>query len=156
MANSSASPSLNIRRKKTSSVNASNRAFVIEALILLAFLAVSVAIILQLFAAAGVQSREAHKLSMSEHLATNMAESFAANPKSVPSIVYYDKDGNPVDEQRQATYSVESEVVPQRTEAGTLYSVHITVTNYELRYDGNVLYELDTKRYLSALDGGGM
>ena len=147
--------SLHVRRGLSPSVNASNRAFVVEALILLAFLAVAVAIVLQLFAAAGVQSREAHKLSLSEHLATNTAESFGVNPKTVPSIVYYDADGNPLENEKGAIYSVETTITPQRTEAGTIYTADIVVTNYELRYDGNVTYELQTKRYLSALEGGG-
>ncbi len=147
--------SLTVRRGLAPSVNASNRAFVVEALILLAFLAAAVAIILQLFAAAGVQSREAHKLTLSEHLATNTAESFGANPKNVPSIVYYDAEGNPLEYEKGAVYSVETTITPQRMEAGTLYTADIVVTNYELRYDGNVTYELQTKRYLSALEGGG-
>lgn len=142
-------------RGLSSSANASNRAFVVEALILLAFLAVSVAIVLQLFAAAGVQSREAHKLSLSEHLATNTAEAFGANPTAIESMVYYDADGNKLETDVGKVYSVETTVVPQRTTTGTMYSANIVVTNYELRYDGNVIYELETQRYLSQAEGGG-
>lgn len=155
MANKLDIPSFSTRRKLTPSVNATNRAFVVEALILLAFLAVAVAIILQLFAAAGVQSREAHKLSLSEHLATNTAEVFAANPRTAPTMVYYNAEGEPLETEVGAVYSVETTITPQSMEAGTLYTADIVVTNYELRYDGNVTYELQTKRYLSALEGGG-
>lgn len=148
-------PTFSARRKAMSSVTASNRAFVVEALILLAFLAVSVAIILQLFAAAGVQSREAHKLSMSEHLATNAAESFAANPRQGSSMQYFDAKGNLLESEKGAVFSVETSISPMRTEAGTMYAASIQVVNYELRVDGNVTYELETQRYLSALEGGG-
>lgn len=150
------SKSANVERRFTaSSVNASNRAFVIEALILLAFLAVSVAIVLQLFAGAGVMSREAHKLSVSEHLATNAAESFGANPRVSNGTLYYDRDGNLVEGESGAAFSVETAVTPQRTAAGTMYSADITVVNYETRVDGNVTYRLKTQRYLSAIEGGG-
>lgn len=153
MDNSIEIASLNAK-KRASGVNPTSRAFTIEALILLAFLAVSVAIILQLFATAGIQSREAHKLSMSEHLATNAAESFGANPAAAAGTLYFDEEGMPLDEAKGAVFSVDTEVTSYQTQSGTMYEAAITVTNYQARVDGNVIYELDTARYLSASEGG--
>lgn len=133
---------------------ASNRAFMVEALLLIAFLAASVAIILQLFAAAGVHSQEAHRLSMSEHLATNAAESFGASPTTVERMTYYDADGNKVNTSDVRAYSVQTTITSQHTAAGVMYNASIVVANHEQNYDGDVTYELQTQRYLSNSEGG--
>lgn len=142
-------------RGLSATTKASNRAFVVEALLLIAFLAASVAIILQLFAAAGMHSQEAHRLSMSEHLATNAAESFGASPTTVERTAYYDADGNKLNAGDARAYSVQTTVTSQHTTAGVMYSASIIVANHEQNYDGDVTYELQTQRYLSNSEGGG-
>lgn len=141
-------------RGLSATTKASNRAFIIEALLLIAFLAVSVAIILQLFAAAGMHSQEAHRLSMSEHLATNAAESFGASPTTVEQTAYYDADGSKLNTGDAHAYSVETTVTSQRMSTGVMYNASIVVANHEQNDAGDVTYELQTQRYLSNSEGG--
>lgn len=129
--------------------NASRRAFIIEALVLLVFLAASVAIILQLFVAAGNMSREAHLLSMSEHLAVNAAEVFGANPEDSAGTVYYTNTGELLPGRATATFAVETSVFPRATETGTLYEAQIKVTSFRNQSSSDVTYTLTTMRYLS-------
>lgn len=107
-------------------------AFLVEALILLAFLIASMAIFFQLFSAASMQGKESVRLTEAVTLASSAAEEFAADPTSVPA-------GQTVN-----GYQVEWNVTPHATSAGVLYDAHIVVSQ-----DGQELYALDTSRYVS-------
>ena len=117
-------------------------AFVVEALVLLAFLAFALAMFMQLFGAAHNRGVEERQLTQAVLLASNAAEEFAAMPLAGTQSEAFDGDGD---------YLVTREVVPESTEGGTLYHAGITVSR-----DGEVVYELETARYASdgAAEGG--
>ena len=71
------------RARGAQTTRRSGAAFIVEALILLAFLAAASAIFVQLFAAAVGQSAESAELSNAVAIASNTAERFAADPSSV-------------------------------------------------------------------------
>ena len=61
----------------------SSAAFIVEALVLLVFLAAAAAIFVQLFAQAAEQSAQSAELSRAVAVASDTAERFAADPSSV-------------------------------------------------------------------------
>ena len=61
----------------------SSAAFLVEALVLLVFLAAAAAVFVQLFSKAAVQATESVELSQAVAIASNTAERFAADPSSV-------------------------------------------------------------------------
>lgn len=111
-------------------------AFLVEALVVLAFLMTSLAVFVQLFSSAQLQGMRATRLSEAVMAATNTAEQFSANPASVqPSAT---ENGLTI------TCTVEEE--PHTS--GKLYNATITVR------DGDTeLYTLRTARYVSANGG---
>ena len=108
-------------------------AFVIEALILLAFFLASIAVFMQLFGAASAQGIESRELSRAVVLAANAAERFSADPEQAGGTT---EDG----------LSVSCTVEPERTDAGTLYRATIVVFS-----NGAELYRLETARYESGV-----
>lgn len=127
----------------------SNRALIVEALVLLVFIAAAVALIIQVFAAAEVQGRDAHNLQQSTQYATAAAEAFAAAPANASGTVYYASDGTVVDAQ-SAAFSVITAVTADKQASGTLYHANITV----YAADGSQTYAVQTERYLSRTGGG--
>ena len=122
-------------------------AFVVEALVLLAFLAFALAMFMQLFGAAHNRGVEERQLTQAVLLASNAAEEFAAMPLAGTQSEAFDGDGDALGAAADAgegDYLVTREVVPEPTEGGTLYHASIAVSR-----DGEVVYELETARYAS-------
>ena len=127
------------RTTTRSSRNTTRRgmAFLIEALVTLAFLMGCLAVFIQLFSSAQLEGIAANKLSRAVVAATNRAEEFSARPWDVSGTT------------TEGGLSVECSVVDDVREAGTLYNATITV------YDnGNEIYRLNTSRYVSGDTGG--
>lgn len=113
-------------------------AFVVEALLLLVFLAFALAVFMQLFGAAHSRGTEERQLTQAVLLASNDAEAFAADPQSGTESTAFD------------AYVVEREVKAERSQSGTLYRALISVA-----YDGQPIYELESARYVSdGIEGG--
>ncbi|WP_080799635.1 hypothetical protein [Arabiibacter massiliensis] len=108
-------------------------AFVVEALVLLLFLAFALAMFMQLFGAAHARGVEERALTQAVLLATNSAEEFAAAPAEGAQTAE-GEDG----------LVVEREVTGEKMAGGTLYEAIITV-----RRDGDEVYRLETSRYAS-------
>lgn len=136
-------------------------AFVVEALVLLVFLAFALATFMQLFGAAHERGVEERQLTQAVLLATNDAERFAAAPLDGSGRAAYGANGSALDSGEAAeagTFVVTREVTPVDREGGTLYRATITV-----KCDGETVYELETARYVSdgaqqtagAVAGGG-
>lgn len=112
-------------------------AFLIEALVVLAFLMASLAVFVKLFTSAQLEGLGANNLSQAVILASNTAEEFSVDPTGVQETT---TEGN---------FVVTCEVAEEEHDAGTLYNATITVT------DGtNELYTLRTARYVSTPNGG--
>ena len=132
-----------------------NRAFIVESLVLLAFLALAVALVLQLFAAAGLASGKAHSQSIALQLAGNAAERFAADPHALDEPQYFDADGQKLSEDGPASaYKVSADVEPSLTPAGRFYDAQVKV---EAIGSGTLQepYVIHTSRY-SSEDGVGV
>lgn len=128
-------------------------AFVLESVVLLFFIAVSMAIICSLFAEAFEIDQEADTLARAVTLATtgaeNGAETFVANPddENCPTTTTYSFDGEsfvPQSTYVSGMYTVKRTVVADKTAAGTLYRARIDVG----RYNDNV-YSLSVACYKS-------
>ena len=125
-------------------------AFIVEALLLLAFLAFSLAVFMQLFGSAHARSVEERQLTQAVRLASNEAERFAADPQAGYGAALYDAEGNAVatgGSEQADTFVVERETASEQMPGGTLYRASIIVS-----CEGEAIYELETARYLS--DGG--
>ncbi len=110
-------------------------AFLVESMILLVFLAASLAVFIQLFSKSAAWATSAEKLSSAIAAAGNGAERFAANPENTEESAY---DGD-----LRVVTSVEAE----KQTGGTLY--HATVEVYD---DSTLLYTIQTARYVSEVD----
>ena len=124
-------------------------AFVVEALVLLVFLAFALAVFMQLFGAAHARGVEERQLTQAVLLASNAAEEFAAAPQAGSASAAFDSDGNELSSTAEAegtagSYVVASKVTPESTPGGTLYRANITVT-----CDGETDYQLESARYAS-------
>ena len=120
-------------------------AFVVEALVLLAFLAFALAVFMQLFGAAHARGMEERQLTQAVLLASNAAEEFAAVPQAGSTTAYFDGNGSgSASMDAEGAYQVTSDVTSERTEGGTLYRADISVT-----CDGKAVYQLETARYVS-------
>lgn len=108
-------------------------AFVVEALILLAFLAGSIAVFMQLFGSASLRGTDAVELDDAVMLATNVAEHFAADPGAIPA------------EFQEGPYAVRCDVAREPQPAGSMYTLHVVVSNDQ----GDELYALESARYVS-------
>ena len=125
-----------IPRRQTGSLSGSlsGLAMVVEAIVLVLFLAGSLAVLTQLFAAASMRSREGERLAQAISAATTCAERFAADPAGT--------SGTSTDD----GLVVDCEVTPEQTDAGTLY--HATITVFSDATEAP-LYVLETARYES-------
>lgn len=108
-----------LHRRRASHVKSSwhGKAFLVEALVLLAFLVMSLAVLLALFVNARLESAGGERLAQAVHLAQNAAEEFAANPTDAEALAIV-QDGLAV----SAQLSYESH------ESGTLVRAVIAVT----------------------------
>lgn len=113
-----------------------NVAFLIESMIVLALLMASMAVFVQIFSSAQLEGRGANRLSKAVVAATNCAETFSADPTSVPATA---QDGD---------LTVLCDVDVEEHENGDLYNATITV-----KIQDEVLYTLHTARYLQASGG---
>lgn len=136
-------------------------AFVVESLVLLAFLVASLAVVISLMGDAHARGQAADELSNAIIAASNSAEEFAADPAGAgdgDTAWYAVVDGalvevgasagaggaNAGDVGGNAAYAVTRAVEREAQPAGTLYRAHIAV-----KREGATVYELDTSRYVS-------
>lgn len=112
-------------------------AFIVEAVVLLAFIAMAITVFFRLFAYAETTSVTASQLSEAVALAGNTAEEFALSPASM--------DGYSANEDGLA---VACSVAPSKSAAGTLYRATITVSAADT---GEELYTLATSKYVSGV-----
>lgn len=107
-------------------------ALIVEAMVLLLFLVASLSIITQVFFAAAARGQEGYELAEAVAAATNVAERFAADPRSAEGST------------KQGSMLVSCEVNNEPTATGTLY--HATI---QVRVDerGKPVYELTTARF---------
>lgn len=115
-------------------------AFLIEALVVLAFLMLSLAVFVKLFSGAQLEARSSNRVSEAVQLATNRAEEFSADPTHASG------------EKEEDGLRVICEVKPTKHTAGTLYEATITV--HDERYGQQGIYTLATSRYVSNNAGG--
>ena len=108
-----------------------NAGFLMEALLLLAFLIVALAIFAQLFAHASRMGERSRELNRAVLMATSAAEQFSADPTSAPDGI--EGDG----------LSLSCAVSPEPAENGTLYRATIRVTNES----GEEVYSLVSAKY---------
>ena len=113
----------------------SGMALVVESMLLLVFLIGSLAVIMQLFAAATTRAQAGSQLAQAVALATDTAERFAASPTDVPQT------------QQQDSLRVQCQVEAQPTGAGTLYHATISVFDAQAAPADQPLYPLSTARY---------
>ncbi|BDE97410.1 hypothetical protein CE91St30_27430 [Raoultibacter timonensis] len=139
-------PRLPIRKQLAGHRAWHGAAFILEALALLVFMMAFAVVLVQLFAATASRSIEAERLTGAIALATNDAETFAADPTLPTETFYYAvQDGtiaiaNETDLNALAvTRSVHTEV----RDNGIMYYADITVSQ------GNeTIYEISTARYV--------
>ena len=126
----------NGHRFRFARTNRAGAAFIVEALLLLVFLAAAVAIFVRLFALSTTQAAEAEQLTRAVAAAQSAAERFAAAPDAPPMV---EIDG----------LRVQVSVTPEETPAGTLYHATITVFAAGETADGTdtPLYTLETATY---------
>lgn len=108
-------------------------AFIIEAIVLLAFLVGSVALFMQLFANASSKGAENENLAHAIVLASNSAERFAVEPTGVAD-----------ETETEDGFQVTCTVTAEETGGGTLYRADIVVSMGE-----DELYGLQTAKYVS-------
>lgn len=109
-------------------------AFIMEALVLLLFITICLAIFMRLFGNAEVIGEESSRLETAIVLAEDAAESFAADPEAIgEGFTLYQK-----------AYTVECSGTSRQGRAGKLYTCDIVVC-----YKGEELYTLQTSRYVS-------
>lgn len=113
--------------------NRRGTAFLLEALIVLAFLMGSFAVFVRLFASAQLEAVDARRLSEAVLAATNRAEEFSADP--------HDDSETLVGEMR-----VTCDVTGEQRGSGVLWHATIRVTDER---DDEEIYSLETARYVS-------
>lgn len=123
------------RNKRRS--NWSSTAFLVESLVLLFFLIACLAVFTQMFAHSWLASSNASRLSAACAVAQNAAEDFEANPQGVQNGAFdvNDADG--------ASFHVNRTVESGATATGTMYTVHIAVSD-----DTGEVYSLEAQRYM--------
>lgn len=108
-----------LHRRRTSNVKSSwhGKAFLVEALVLLAFLVMSLAVLITLFVNARLESAGGERLAQAVHLAQNAAEEFTANPTDAEALAI-EQDG----------LAVTAQLSYEPHESGTLVRAVIAVT----------------------------
>lgn len=118
-------------------------AFIVEMLVLLVFISACLAVLVEAFAISHQAGIENSNTVRSVHLASDVAEDFAADPLAVPEV------------QMNDDLIVVTEVSQQDEPAGTLYhaNIQVFVADGESSIDQTEpIYELETARYVK---GGG-
>lgn len=113
-------------------------AFIIEAVILLFFIAISVAVFFRLLSYSEITSASAADLSSAIASASNTAELFAADPVSMSGYAKAEGD-----------YYITCDTETSAKAAGTMYEATIKVTNTAT---DEVVYTLTTSRYVSEVE----
>lgn len=126
------------RNKRRS--NWSNTAFLVESLVLLFFLIACLAVFTQMFAHSWQASSDASKLSAACVVAQNAAEEFEANPQAVQNDTI---DVSDASDASGTSFRVSRSVESEATAAGTMYTVHIAVSD-----DMGEVYSLEAQRYM--------
>ena len=126
------------RNKRRS--NWSNTAFLVESLVLLFFLIACLAVFTQMFAHSWQASSDASKLSAACVVAQNAAEEFEANPQAAQNDTI---DVSDVSDASGTSFRVSRSVESEATAAGTMYTVHIAVSD-----DMGEVYSLEAQRYM--------
>lgn len=108
-------------------------AYLVEAMVLLAFLVAALAVCSALFAQSLSTAREQSRLERAVAVATDTAERFSADPSDPEGCIPDDTDG----------LDVACDVTPEQNAAGTLYEATITVSD-----GGQQVYTLTTARYV--------
>lgn len=130
-------------------------AFVLESMLLVVFLAVSLAVLAAVFAGAQRSGLDAIRLTDAVTLAAsgaaNGAEDFASDPVGAyeegTTVTRYTVAGGTISEADDSdadACEVTRTVEVRPADAGDIYDARITVTR-----EGEVLYELDTSAYVS-------
>lgn len=127
-----------IRYRRSDRATWPGMAFILESLLLLLFVSASLAVLMSLFVQASLWGEENVQRSKAIIVASNTAEAFAQDPTSVASA--FEQDG----------FQVTCEMTPKDSDAGTLTTAHIAVSE-----DDTVLYELTTASYQSNHAGDG-
>lgn len=107
-------------------------AFLVEALVVLAFLMLAMAVFVQLFAGAQLEALHANDLSEAVLAATNRAEEFSADPTGVLAT------------SEEGDFVITCDVTPNTMAGGTLFEATIVVQK-----NGDDIYTLETSRYVS-------
>lgn len=115
-------------------------AFLIEALVVLAFLMMSLAVFVQLFSSAQLEGLHANRVSQAVIAATNCAERFSADPTGVARNTTADG------------LEVTCDVASTQHAGGILYEATIVVR--DSTDADEELYTLQTSRYVSDAQGG--
>jgi len=124
----------------------SGTAFLVEALLLLVFLAASLAVFAQLFAAAAGKTAESDQLARAVAAADNVAEQFAANPHAVSTV-------NEIDD-----LVVVCDVADEPRDGGVLHKATITVYERSAAEatgsvsTGDSVFSVSTARYESEVE----
>ena len=118
-------------------------AFIVEAILLLAFLVASSAVFVQLFSAASLRSDESSVMATAVAAASTTAERFAGDPKNVQETTEYDG----------LIVSCKTDSVKRA--GGTMYHADITVyaSGDAPVGDGTVIYAVSTSTYVSEVSG---
>lgn len=124
-------------------------AFIMEALILLIFLVISIAVLMQVFGAAHTHGQNADSLSRSVTLASNEAELFNANPSEETESFYIIQGDSltETDGMTEGAFRVSRTVVEESTDGGTLYHATIVVER-----NNSDIYEITSTRYVSGAE----
>lgn len=122
-------------------------AFIMEALILLLFLAACLAVFMELFGAANQRGVQNMRYEQAVILASNEAERFAADPAAAAAAVAEGAGDTATSDGLEVSVAV----VPEPTAAGVLYRADIVVTDG----DGE-LYRLQTACYAGTGDESGV
>ena len=115
-------------------------AFLIEALIVLAFLMGCLAVFVRLFSAAQLEGLAATRLSEAVVVATNRAEEFSANPTNTSGAT------------TENDLRVECKVKKEPGKGGTLFKATIVV--HDERNGDAEIFSLETSRYMSGVVAG--
>lgn len=143
--------SFQLPTKRTSSagegIRWSGAAMLVEAMLLLAFLIATLAVLTQMFAAAVEKANESAQLTAAVAVASDTAERFAANPAGVP------------DQQVVDNMLVVCKVTDEPHTAGVLYHADISVyamtpgtgADAGAELQGEPVYTVSTSRYESGV-----
>lgn len=127
-------------------------AFLVEALVLLAFLAAALAVLFSLFASARTEADRAARLSEAVAIAQNAAEGIAAADDLAADGTHRTQTVTGAQTGTDYELTIALELEPKA--AGTLWHATITVRDTTAPDAESALYTLETAHYLPAANGG--